>query len=189
MISYCIVSDNIKDIKDNIVNFIDSLQIKDIQLGVSIARKIGRWKENCRGCRDYSLGEAYKILENTLLQIYEKGWDSPAFYRNFIKRNCTFGQRFAVDSNGDVFPCAETVYKIGNVRNESIRDISARLKEVHQLSDVEHTETCRLCDIKYICRGGCKTLRAQNYNTPFRQECSSETRDLIYQKMADETII
>ena len=189
IISYCVVPENIDDLRNNFIDFIESLKIDDIKVGISVARKIGRWKYNCQGCRDYSLGEFYHRLEDVLLEIYSRGWDTPSSNRNFIKRNCTFGQRFVVGAEGDVYPCAETVYNIGNVRKESTEILYEKLKRINRDSSTDKTEVCSPCDLKYICRGGCKTARAQSYGTPFKQKCGEDRKELICKKLIGKTII
>lgn len=190
-ISYTIVPQNIEDVKNNLVPFLESLGINNLKVGLSIAREVGRWRDNCvnSACLDKSITDLYPEVRKTLIEIFERGWDQPSYSRNILKRNCTFGQRLVIDSRGNGYPCAETVHSIGNVRNESLTNLYGKLKSVYRNSSVDANEPCKICDVKYICRGGCKTLRVQNFGSPFVQRCDDNRKLLIYRKLIDGSII
>jgi len=188
-IAYCIVPQNIEDIRHNLVPFLKSLGIKKMHVGISVARTLGRWQRNCPDFEDSSLLSVYSSIKGVLDELYFNGWESPSIARNVRKRNCTFGQRFVVSASGNVHPCAELVWKIGNVRVDSIKSLSEKLAVLHQQTSVDESKCCSRCELKYICRGGCKTWRMHNHKSIFIQRCDAKRKQLVYEKIARGDII
>jgi len=71
-----------------------------------------------------------------------------------------------VRADGSIFPCADTAllrFRLGNVRNEKLRDIwerSSLLQELRQLDVDTMNPICAKCDVRYFCGGNC---RGENY--------------------------
>lgn len=74
-------------------------------------------------------------------------------------------QIFAIDSNGDFYPCQTMIrpeMKIGNIVNDNIEELVSRADEKFGFGvSVNYINECDKCVFKYICGGGCKAL---NYN-------------------------
>lgn len=79
-----------------------------------------------------------------------------------------------LDSNGDIYPCANTMcsrFLLGNIKMDNVIDIwnSKTLNEIRKIN-VNNFENCRDCDLKYICTGYCRGLTYQvtnNLNSEF----------------------
>jgi radical SAM protein with 4Fe4S-binding SPASM domain len=72
---------------------------------------------------------------------------------------CLLGSEILyINSNGDVFPCAYVPLKIGNVRNDSLKNI-IRFKIPKKLKNYrEHLSgRCKSCKYLYVC-GGCRAV-------------------------------
>lgn len=78
--------------------------------------------------------------------------------------------------DGSVYPCQalqKPEFNAGTVRNRSLEDIyynSPVLQRVRGCT-VDTIETCRDCDVKYLCGGGCRSLA---YNLYGRIDCFNE---------------
>lgn len=74
----------------------------------------------------------------------------------------------SIAPDGSVYPCQalqKSEFNAGNVREMSLKEIyynSAILKKVRNCT-VDNIETCRDCDVKYLCGGGCRSLAYNLY--------------------------
>lgn len=73
-----------------------------------------------------------------------------------------------LDSNGDIFPCTNTLgskfFYCGNIREKSFSDIwekSETLKFLRNKVNVDEIEGCKSCEIRYICSGYCRGMNYQ----------------------------
>lgn len=67
---------------------------------------------------------------------------------------------FSVDSQGDVYPCQSfhfAEFRLGNILSQTLEEIyNSQVTTMLRVSnDVEYKATCRECNLKYICAGGC----------------------------------
>lgn len=67
---------------------------------------------------------------------------------------------FSVDSQGDVYPCQSfhfADFHLGNLLTQTLEEVynSPTATMLRVANDVEYKETCRECNLKYICAGGC----------------------------------
>jgi radical SAM protein with 4Fe4S-binding SPASM domain len=70
-----------------------------------------------------------------------------------------------LDSNGDLYPCMNTLYqeafKCGNIRETSFGDIweqSPVYCKMRNLNIPESNKRCTKCEVRYICAGYCRGL-------------------------------
>ena len=68
-----------------------------------------------------------------------------------------FGE-LSIASNGDVCLCArvESVHPIGNVREQPLAVFMEKGKLAHSISNVANLRPCNICELRYICGGGCR---------------------------------
>ena len=67
---------------------------------------------------------------------------------------------FSVDSQGNVYPCQSfhfAEFRLGNILSQTLEEIyNSQVTTMLRVSnDVEYKATCRECNLKYICAGGC----------------------------------
>ena len=112
--------------------------------------------------------ETYRIIkENNLPR--EKMSATYVYYivqalRNLNRRRyCGSGlSTLFLDSNGDVYPCMNTLYqkafKCGNIREMPFKNIweSPVYNNLRSLNIPESNEKCRICEMRYICAGYCR---------------------------------
>jgi radical SAM protein with 4Fe4S-binding SPASM domain len=70
-----------------------------------------------------------------------------------------------LDSNGDIYPCMNTLYqeafKCGNIRTQSFKEIwehSPVYTQMRCLNIPDSNEKCKKCELRYICAGYCRGL-------------------------------
>lgn len=79
------------------------------------------------------------------------------FSDGFVKNNCGYGG-LTIGADGSLFPCNRIleVEKFGNINNVSHKQLITLMKELNTVTSVDFIETCKTCDFKYICGGGCR---------------------------------
>jgi radical SAM protein with 4Fe4S-binding SPASM domain len=76
----------------------------------------------------------------------------------------------SIAPDGSVYPCQalhKAEFNAGNIKEQSLQEIyynSPIMQEVRNCT-VDNIETCRDCDVKYLCGGGCRSLAYNLYGT------------------------
>ena len=83
-------------------------------------------------------------------------------YRNGCGAGC--GEIFIKD-NGETYPCRlfiDEKYYLGNLKENSLENIvkSKILQDIKKTFEVNQIESCRNCNYKNICGGGCRSVHA-----------------------------
>ena len=150
------VRTGIRDFKNEIEMLLD----REIIFRISTRLKPGRTikKLNLNQQNHYRIATTY--IKNLIYN--DNYWESKlmnvACFSPFVRIiNCGFGQNIGVLSNGDVMACSESSLElVGNVKENSLWRIRTLLTNIFQSTSIENMETCRDCDLKYICGGGCR---------------------------------
>ena len=74
------------------------------------------------------------------------------------------GQALVIESNGDIYSCDHYVYPANKLGNIKITDITKLATSKQQqrfgtAKSVRLTETCKQCDVRQFCHGGCPKHR------------------------------
>lgn len=110
-----------------------------------------------------------KLLPNNIREIGSFCPDFSNFYDKDeignISKCGACKQIFAIDSNGDFYPCQTMIrpeMKIGNIISDNLKDLVVNADDKFGFGvSVNYIKECDKCVFKYICGGGCKAL---NYN-------------------------
>lgn len=76
---------------------------------------------------------------------------------NTVLDNCGYGG-ITISATGDIYFCnrISEVNKYGNIRNMSFEKILELSQKAMSLSNINNLQPCCVCELKYICGGGCK---------------------------------
>ena len=115
-----------------------------------------------------SLNEEYAALIKQIHDIiYDNQYDLIMFVdtmtNNVIIDNCMFGN-LTVSSNGEVYFCPEigNLVPVANVRTTPIEVILEKCLEARNATMVTQLSPCNMCELLYICGGGCRTENFPN---------------------------
>jgi len=96
-------------------------------------------------------------LEDYEIQIRNKlNIDDIRLVRNRKITHCGYGNRLAINSDGEVRPCALGGEIIGNVKKLSIDKLIENCKKIINRNHVMRIDDCSDCALKYVCGGPCK---------------------------------
>lgn len=108
-------------------------------------------------------------------------------------RSCGWGS-ISFSPDGFAFPCNRVCDcdTLGSVRHLSLDELFQKAKEMSLFSDVEHTEPCCQCALRYLCGGGCRLddfefLSKDSSTLSIHKKCSSEKKRRILETMIDTT--
>lgn len=102
-----------------------------------------------------------KLIKTIQTKIYGLEYEFIHFVEimsnDIINDNCMFGV-FAVASNGDVYFCPEIgkLHPVANIKKDSFNDILQKSLAAEKATSVTQLESCRDCELRYICGGGCR---------------------------------
>jgi radical SAM protein with 4Fe4S-binding SPASM domain len=87
--------------------------------------------------------------------------DFDNWFNHFFLGRCFFGKFMSIAENGDAIPCSfNDLYRFGNVKNKSIKEIWDELQSSDFFSKVRDKSNikgkCGVCEYREIC-GGCRT--------------------------------
>lgn len=108
---------------------------------------------------------------------------------HIIRPNCGFGE-ITVAANGDIYWC-NRIHELSSTYNIMHMNMSAVIeqsKKIKELTDVNHSETCRVCEIRYICGGDCRMNyqgieQADQHEGLWYNTCPVGQKESYYKKM------
>jgi len=103
---------------------------------------------------------------------------------NYRLQNCGIGATLAVDSDGTVYPCAIPYLGVGNLTREPIGTLFEKLRSIRSSTTIEAFRSCRECDLKFICLGGCRVSHFIKRGSYFEPDCTPEKKMKKYRQMA-----
>lgn len=87
-------------------------------------------------------------------------------YRNeMCSMNGYCSIQLVVDANGDVYPCdfyCTDEYKLGSIMMDTIDHLAKKDITKRFIIESLPNQSCKLCDVYHICRGGCRRERNTN---------------------------
>ena len=106
---------------------------------------------------------------------------------HIVRKNCGFGE-ISIAADGRVYWC-NRIHELSSSRNvldvgfERLFDVS---KKIMESTSVDRTCPCKICDVRYICGGGCRMKYAgirdvENHDGDWQTVCRG--KDKIYDKM------
>lgn len=118
---------------------------------------------------------------------------------NLIYKNCGYGS-LTVNSNGDFYFCGRIyeVKKYGNIRTMSFDDIIKLRSKARQYSCIDNFFPCKICDLRYICGGGCRIsnyrevtqisdLFSFNIESLQHRKCTDAYKENLYRLMLESS--
>lgn len=88
------------------------------------------------------------------LYEYEKGIFKPEKCKDCIISGCSIGwSGMSVLADGTVLPCRRLPLKIGNLSEQTIRDVFVDSTVLDEIRDVNNIEKCNGCELRSYCRG------------------------------------
>ena len=108
-------------------------------------------------------------------------------------RSCGWGS-LTISPDGFVYPCnrVDDCVSLGSVRGIPAEELFRRAAELAVLSDVDHTEPCCTCALRYLCGGGCRLDDFESLSHTaevhsFHKSCSPEKKRRILETMVETT--
>ncbi len=99
---------------------------------------------------------------------------------------CGAGRLYCgLEPNGDITPCVFMPIKIGNIKQDSLRDVWHKNELLWKLRNREGLESCGQCEHKYIC-GGCRA-RAYGYYGDVQAPDPGCVRNINYWKELEQS--
>lgn len=106
---------------------------------------------------------------------------------------CGWGN-LAFSPDGYAYPCnrVSDCATLGSVRRTSIDELFRKATELMAAADVDHTEPCRSCALRYLCGGGCRLDEFEKISSSLgclsiRNRCSSDKKRRILETMIETT--
>ncbi len=79
---------------------------------------------------------------------------------------CGAGKRLlTLMPNGDVYPCRRMPIPVGNLNEQSMKEIYYNNEILNDLRDFSYPDECKNCEYKEHCQGGLKCLAYAEYNS------------------------
>jgi radical SAM protein with 4Fe4S-binding SPASM domain len=180
-----LTADNICNAKD----FVDYCETHSIDYGFFVAKKVD---DDVRP-RQGSLFDLCVYLEKIGYDVFDaltcvKISEQMMFSQpGFPVTHCGAGISFlVVNPNADVFPCLKMLDDkdkfICNLMDDNSTELIRAYRKVLLKSDlVDNLPTCRECNIKYICGGGCRADRAFTAKNRYHySQCATQRQSVDY---------
>lgn len=129
------------------------LQISHSQMGEGISRVMAVYE-------DLKYKNTSPKLRKRKMNISFTSSCSSVIARGGIKRNCGIGLgAISIANDGKVYPCASLFlgeFCLGNIAKDNIEEILHKANDISDKWNVDNTQICKDCVMKYICGGGCR---------------------------------
>jgi len=159
-----------------VYHFFKSQQVKYIQF-IPIVESLGEGKVSSRTVSGKDYGRflitifdewVHYDFGDIFIQTFE---ECVAAWLGIRANLCVFsetcGRAPVMEHNGDLYACDHFVfpeYKLGNILETPLNKIiqSSKLKEFGRSKKDDLAEVCKVCDVRFICNGGCPKNRIIN---------------------------
>lgn len=108
-------------------------------------------------------------------------------------KTCGWGS-LSFSPDGFAYPCnrIDDCSPLGSIRRDSIPELFKKAELLTVTSDVDHSEPCRKCPLRYLCGGGCRLddfimLSSHQGSKSIRRPCSEDKRMRILETMIETT--
>jgi radical SAM protein with 4Fe4S-binding SPASM domain len=185
-ISTTISDKNKDDVRNNISNFIHSLDNKNINFSLGKLLDHGRGKN--QKCSD---SEVIVSIDEALEILYSEGWDNRRKrYRNSRTLGCAYSKCFVMGSNGDVYNCPLTYKELmtGNIRKDGVEKIVSELEKESERTSVENMACHESCELEYVCGGECRIKNHKLNGDVLKPSCEDGLKKMFYETMLNQNI-
>ena len=159
-----------------VYHFFKKQHVKNIQF-IPIVESLGEGKVSSRTVSSKDYGRFLITIFNEwvhydfgdiFIQIFE---ECVAAWLGIRANLCVFsetcGRAPVIEHNGDLYVCDHFVfpeYKLGNILETPLNKLiqSLKLKEFGRSKKDDLAEVCKVCDVRFICNGGCLKNRIIN---------------------------
>ncbi len=159
-----------------VYHFFKNQQVKNIQF-IPIVESLGEGKVSSRTVSSKDYGRflitifdewVHYDFGDIFIQTFE---ECVAAWLGMRTNLCVFsetcGRAPVMEHNGDLYACDHFVfpeYKLGNILETPLNKLiqSLKLKEFGRSKKDDLAEVCKVCDVRFICNGGCLKNRIIN---------------------------
>lgn len=181
---------NYRDARENMIAFLKKykqLVHRKNHFSFSIARAVGRGKilnENGLLC-------TYVEFEKMLYDVYEQllandicdATPRPITYRDI----CGIGKQITISPNGNCYLCGiPTSDILGNVLKDGHEHLRKKTLETRRLYDLDHFDSCKGCDVKGLCMGGCRVYNKTIEGDYCKPTCNDDYKESVYRMLIRE---
>lgn len=175
---------NIDDLLDNLCSLV--LSLEDPEVEVHLTHDLipfGRARD--ARSDEYDQPQIPVKVNQILQQLVSAGLprvkDSVMNYR---LKNCGIGSTLAIDSDGSAYPCAIPYLSVGDLSQTPVRDVLEHLRTLRRATEVDNFSSCKECDIRYVCLGGCRVSHFLKRGSFLDPHCTEAKREKKYRQMA-----
>lgn len=185
-LSVCITPDNAAEIASHMVPFMQAIDPAR-KVGVIFSPTLAAGR-NSQGKLTVDYPTVQDIIGNQLFRLWQAGWRRPnTFQRNERFSRCGIGSTAVVDAAGGLHSCTFAP-ATGNILKNSLADWRAEEAARLQTFRVESHPKCSLCDLRYICRGGCWISSSLHPCGASPSLCDHRNRAFYWDKIVVESL-
>lgn len=202
-VAICLLPWNLDDLFDNLVPFLEEVdpnrRITSVRVSdtIQFGRADGSMSVRLTAEQDARFSE----MQHRIAATGRRNWtraDDDAREHHFrfnkgrsrqLKGSCGFGDGLILDSNGDLYPCP--MMKRGArltsvLAPEADALLGAQLRSAFQRHHVDQIVPCKSCEIRYLCRGGCRVENARASGSTEVVDCTPAHKAERVARVGDE---
>lgn len=178
-----ILKENMEDIYQNLSLLLEDIKSDNLTLSVSSFMSKGRGAY----CDKTGVTEcSKKIIEN----LWSQGWIQDSRIRNKRLTTCGYSREVVVNSNGDIYLCPliSPELKVDNLRDKPLLELCHEIKDLSEEYSSDNIRKCSLCDLEYICGGGCRVKNFSENGDIMKPSCTPEKIQYYYKCMVEQNL-
>ena len=184
-----VLDDVLYDIKENIVPFLNNINIKNINVRINDQIELkgnmlsydNRQKIDEQEKKLTVICIMKALIDNGYSVISEKE-------RNIHFTNCGIGTSININYDGKIYPCSELGCDFYDL-DTSPRYIIDNFNAINEKSSMEFMDSCTECELKYICNGGCRIKNFLTNGSYIKPTCNDEDKEKKYNDLLVDYLI
>lgn len=181
-LSVSVFPDNVEHLKGCMLGALELVDpSRRIAIVLNPVAPLGRAEES----QSSSYAMISEELTDTLRLLDESGWNMGSDLQSSIKqKKCGIGEYIVLRSNGKMAPCN---FSSELFTFETLREGFEFYNKKYKNCNVDNSEICSECDVRYICFGGCQVVNALKGGDILKPICDdNRVRSVLSTIVADE---
>jgi radical SAM protein with 4Fe4S-binding SPASM domain len=94
------------------------------------------------------------------------------------------GTTITIGADGRIFPCTITKQDaLGSIRDDNVEEIMRSVASHRRLTEVDKVEGCRVCPVRYFCRGMFRVRNLRDRGSMTKTACYPEHKRYVLQEL------
>lgn len=172
-----VLDDTLADLEKNLITFLQELDYDNIEIRLNDDLEKKGYAVALGENNFSNIKENKKRVAKIIQSLVQHGFyheSTAGKCKRFT--NCGIGAAIVVSSDGNIYPCNE--YNQQTTHNIAVKssylNIINDFDDLNRSTSINNIAKCKVCDIKYLCSGGCRVKSLNENGSMLDSICNKE---------------